>query len=290
MRKSKIDLVQLQADFDARPERVFSQSDLVSIFAICAQTWNLPRSMTPRKFIDMLLNHTKISEVTLPSKHYTSIVRYVWGDGISPISLALSIKRDAFCCHGSAMRIHGLGGDAENIFVNSEQSEKAPNRGSLTQEAIHRAFRNEQRRSKLIYTYLGSTITVLNGKNSGRLEVEPASLPSGEHVHVTSLERTLIDITVRPAYAGGIVQVLEAFRTARGRVSIEKMLRILKTLDYTYPFHQSIGFYMKRCGFPNADQYLVKKLGTPFDFYLGYGLQDPAFDTDFRVFFPKQLK
>lgn len=33
-------------------------------------------------------------------------------------------------------------------------------------------------------------------------------------IRVTDLERTLIDIAVRPAYSGGVFEVLEAFKNA----------------------------------------------------------------------------
>jgi hypothetical protein len=56
-----------------------------------------------------------------------------WGDKVSPVSLALSIKKDAFFSHGSAMWKHGLGEDSKNIFINKEQSKKPQNSGDLTQ-------------------------------------------------------------------------------------------------------------------------------------------------------------
>jgi hypothetical protein len=286
--ESRIKLADLTAYFESRPERVFSQSDLFSIFSSYRLDWNLPRKMNEASFIEMLRRRTKMSEIGLTSR-YRPLLRYVWGTKVSLISIALSIKRGAFCSRGTAMWIHGLGGDEHHIYVNREQSEKPRNSGVLMQDAIDRAFRNEQRRTKLIYQHLDATIVVLNGKNSGRLEVESAKTPSGEHVEVTSLERTLVDITVRPAYAGGISSVLASFRLARGRVSVIKLLQILKALDYTYPFHQSIGFYLKRSEYTKDDQDLVRELGTRFNFYLGHGIKDPAFDEEFRVFFPKSF-
>jgi hypothetical protein len=119
-----------------------------------------------------------------------------------------------------------LGGKERPIYVNSEQSEKPANRNKLTQEAIDRAFLREQRKSKLVYKYKDTEIIVLNAKNSHRLEVELGKTPSGEQVAVTSLERTLVDITVRPAYAGGISNVLVSFNRARPRASAKKILHI----------------------------------------------------------------
>jgi hypothetical protein len=45
--------------------------------------------------------------------------------------------------------------------------------------------------------------------------VEIAVHPEALGIPVTNLERTLIDITVRPDYAGGVQNVLDAFRIAR---------------------------------------------------------------------------
>jgi hypothetical protein len=290
MAKSQINLTALEVAFEHRPERVFSQSDLASIFTFGRFDWNLPRSMNLQTFIQMLLRRTKMSQVRMTSTEYAPLSRYVWGTDVAPVLLALSIRTKAYCSHGAAMWIHDLGGDGRHIFVNCEQSEKPPNRGFLTQEGIDRAFRNEQRRSKLVYSYRGARIVVLSGKNSGRLEVEPAKTPSGEQVEVTSLERTLVDITVRPAYAGGISHVLRSFQAASGKASAKKILHILKTLDYTYPFHQAIGFYMKRSEYSKADQDLIKEMGAQFNFYLAHGLKDPVFDEEFKVFFPKSLR
>jgi hypothetical protein len=290
MPKTRIDLTKLNSYFASQPERVFVGSDLSKIFMIRSKEWNLPASMTPRAFIEILVSRTKMSEVKLTSPLYPGLVRYVWGPDLSQVSIALSVRRDAYYSHGSAMWIHGLGGNAREMFVNSEQTEKAPNKGLLTQDSIHRAFRKEQRQSRLIYHLHDTKITVLNGKNTGRLEVQTTRAPSGERVDVTSLERTLIDITVRPAYAGGVLQVMDAFRLAHGRASINKLLSILKKLGYKYPVHQSIGFYLKRTGYSETDRDSVRQLGTRFDFYLCYGLKDPAFDTDWKIFFPRTLE
>ncbi len=83
--------------------------------------------------------------------------------------IQLSIKRGAYCSHATAMYVHGLGGDANTLFINSEQSEKPVFDSELTQEAIDRAFRNRQRTSKLVYRYRNTSIAVLSGKHTHRL-------------------------------------------------------------------------------------------------------------------------
>ena len=241
MPKSKINVFHLTQYFANSSDRAFSLSDLESLFMDKAQEWNLPPSMNPQTFVQMLLRRTKLRELRLPSPTYSSLLRYGWRGEISPISIAISIKDDAFFSHGSAMWIHGLGQDEKNIFINIEQSQKPRNSGRLTQDAIHRAFQNQQRRSKRTYEYQHTTITVLNGKHTGRIDVAPSTSPSGHKVDVTSLERTLIDITVRPGYSGEVRGVLQAFRLVKNRISVHKLIALLDKLDYTYPYHQSIG-------------------------------------------------
>jgi hypothetical protein len=63
-------------------------------------------------------------------------------------------------------------------------------------------------------------------------------------------------------------------------------LATLRTLDYVYPYHQSIGFLMERAGFGATKLKRLRELGSEFDFYLGYGLKDPVLDSSWRVFHP----
>jgi len=177
------------------------------------------------------------------------------------------------------MWTHGLSDDKKHISLNNGQSEKPRNRGSLVQQAIDRAFQNQQRRSKLTYIYQGTTITLLNGKHTGRIDIETVKTPTGQEVEVTSLERTLIDITVRPAYSGGIPRVLEVYKRARDGVSIAKLIVLLAKFNYTYPYHQSIGFYLKRARYSESDQLLAKASGVQFNFYRCHGPRNPAFDS-----------
>ena len=61
---------------------------------------------------------------------------------------------------------------------------------------------------------------MLSGKHTNDLEVQKALLSNGAKVRVTSVERTFIDITVRPTYAGGVHQVLESYRRAKGKPQV----------------------------------------------------------------------
>jgi hypothetical protein len=287
--KIKMDLVAQY--FASKPEEVLDDAELERLFMDKFHEWNLPPSMTPYSFIQMLLTRSSLEKLHLRSKHYSSLVLYNWKGAATPFTVALFLQSNqAFFSHASAMWIHGLGENNKQIFVNKEQSPKPTRASSLSQESIDWAFQNQQRRSKMAYQYKGSTITILNGKNTGRADVETTTAPTGQEVDVTSKERTLIDIVVRPAYSGGVAQVLEAYRRARGRVSVPNMLKLLDRFDYAYPYHQSIGFYLKKAQYGEEDQRLAKTKDVMFNFYLSHALRNPSFDPEWKIYFPQSLK
>jgi hypothetical protein len=96
----------------------------------------------------------------------------------------------------------------------------------------------------------------------------------GATLRVTGIDRTLIDIAVRPAYAGGVFQVLDAYRGAKHRASVGNILAALKALDYMYPYHQAIAFYMQHAGWPASRYDRLKKLGLEHDFYLAHDIRE----------------
>jgi len=290
MKKAEADFHSIARHFENEPNEVYALSDLEAIWIEHGKEWNFPKKATVDSFVQALLDHG-LRELRLQSPHYSSILRYVWGNNAPSISVAISIMRNgAYFSHASAMWIHGLGGDEKNIFVNKEQAEKPRYSNTLSQEAIHRAFRRPQRRSQMFYEYLDTTITLLSGKHTGRLGVEVARAPSGHEVEVTSVERTLIDATVRPEYAGGVDSVLKAYRLAATRASLDKLSALLDQLDYIYPYRQSVGFYLEKAGYPDTDKLLTTADTTRFDFYISHALRDAEFDPKWRIFFPKTLK
>jgi hypothetical protein len=86
-----------------------------------------------------------------------------------------------------------------------------------------------------------------------------------------------------------VYQVLAAYEGAKDRVSVNTLIAVLKKLDYKYPYHQAIGFYMTRAGYDAKRIGRLKDLGLDFDFYLDYGIANPAYDKAWRLYYPQGL-
>jgi hypothetical protein len=275
---------------DKSGTRVFWLSDLGTILVEHRANWRLAKNTTAAAFADFLIQKSELSrhEMNAINHPASSVVRFVWRRA-SPYQLALSLKRGAYLSHATAMFLHGLTEQIPfQLYVNSEQSPK-PTSGHLTQQGITNAFARKQRESTFIFQFDNSQARLLWGKNTGRLEVGEIEHDGGI-LDITKLERTLIDIAVRPSYAGGVFQVLEAYRKAKDRMSTGILMTTLKKLDYVYPYHQAIGFYMQRAGYSEQQYGRLRTLGLEYDFYLTYDLRDKDFDPEWRLFFPKSLQ
>jgi hypothetical protein len=256
------------AFFDIQPPAIYSRSQLAEVFSLNRADWRLRHFGGFGKTVRFLVENTPFCEFQLHSERYGDKFRYAWGN-CSPYRLGLSLKTAAFLSHGTAAHLHGLTKDL--------------------QESIDRAFQHVQRRSNYILSCNDWLFILLNGKNSGRLGVATVQSQEGFQVEVTDLERTLIDLTVRPSYAGGVRVVLEAYEQARPRVCVDKLFDYLQRLDYVYPYHQAVGFYMQHAGYSTAQISQLKGLGLGFNFYLTHAMKDPKFDLDWKIFYPTGL-
>lgn len=218
------------------------------------------------------------------------IVRYANGI-VNPIQVALSIGATTHLSHWTALHLHGLlNKSSPFIYVTWEQGKKPYQKSSQPdQTAVDRAFSNPQRVSNTIYKWKDYPIQLLKGKYSEETGI--IMLPyEGSKLAVTDIERTLIDCTVRPGYAGGIPNLIDAFKAARDKVSVEKLYNHLKTLDFIYPYHQSLGFLMQHTAYPPEELKRFKALPRKIRFYLDYAMHAKVFNEEWNIYIPRELK
>ncbi len=280
----------VSATLDEQERRVFRSQDLQKLFQQHRDEWGILSPVTWKSFLEFLENDLGLKKITLKGPKYQQrFVRYLWREPTA-LEVAASLRSTAYLCHASAVFVHGLTRKLPSIlYVNYEQSEKPKPTGELTQANVDRAFRSKQRESAFAFAYEKFTIVLLSGKNTDHLEVQNLSIASGIKAPVTSLERTLIDIAVRPAYAGGVQQVLDAYRRAKAKVSIPKLLATLHELDHVYPYHQAIGFYMERAGYPRNQLSRLKDLGLDLTFYLAHNMREKERNDSWRLYHPKGM-
>ncbi len=275
---------------DQQPQRVFLGSELKSILSQMRDEWRLALSTYATDFFRFLEGPDKLQTVTMkfPSRKE---VRYVWRSA-PKAEILLTLRPKCYFSHYTAMQMHELTEqDAKVVYVNFEQSPK-PSGGNLSQESIDRAFRGKQRMAQTVAKLGDLNVFLLNGKHTGYIGIETRSVRWGEDdettVRLTDVERTLIDIAVRPNYAGGPDEVLKAYSRAGDRASANRLAAYLQKMRYVYPYHQAIGFYMERSGgfAESAITRFRDRFEIEFDFYLAYGLKKTRYDPRWRLHVP----
>jgi len=291
MKKSRLKIAKpdIQKSFESFPSRVLSRSQIDKILSSNRVFWRVSASTSSQDFIDFMLKETKLKLIRFkfPSR---SILRYVWGNA-SIYEIVLSLKSESYFTHFTAMYLQELTEQIpKTIYLNFEQLPRYRVNRKLTQKRIDFAFRKPWRVSKNKALYKDYNVCILNGMFTDKLGVIKTRSPNGETISVTNIERTLIDITVRLTYSGGVFEVLKAYKLAKGKVSINKLAAMLNKLNYIYPYHQAIGFYLEKAGVYRATQInLMRKFETKYDFYLTHQMKDMSYSKKWRLYFPKGL-
>jgi hypothetical protein len=277
------------AHLDSLPNSVFAPKDLAHILAEQRAGWRLTQAMRVEEFTEFLVKHTKLKRYRFPFPARTE-ERFAWGN-VHILQVLLALKPDAYFSHFTAVRMHGLTEQLpKTVYVNHEQARRSA-RVTLTQEAIDSSFQQPQRVSNNIVEAHEVRVCLLNGMNTdlAGVELRDVAWDSADNVpvRVTNLERTLIDIAVRPDYAGGVAEVLNAYGNARDSASVNRLVAILRKAAFIYPYHQAIGFYLTRAGYRPSAVDLLRSLPMNVDFYLTHAMNETDYVAEWRIHVPK---
>jgi predicted transcriptional regulator of viral defense system len=268
-------------------KNVFTYNDLSEILKLNREKWRLAGVTRKSDFIEFIVEKKMLKEIEI--KLINKITnRYILKNATN-YEIALSLRKDSYLSHYSAMFVHGLTDNViKNIYTNLEQSKKPKRDSSLTQERIDMAYSRPMRMTRNIAKFSQIEAYLLNGKNLNRLEV--IEYPYNDIIlPMTSMERTLIDIAIRPNYSGGVNEVLNAYQMAKGRFSANRLVATLKAMNYIYPYHQVIGFYLERTGYKKELIRLLEKIPINYKFYLTYQIKNKDYSKKWNLYFPKGL-
>lgn len=275
--------------FSQKAPRVMKPRQLGEILSHERRGWRLAQNTTIDKFIAFLTKSADLKRYLFefPSRPETL---FVWGE-VPLFEILQHIKAKSYFSHYTAMRMHGLTEQVPKIIYISHERSTARTRSELSQAAIDEAFQRPTRISNNAIDFGDQRIVLLNSAFTGELGVIDNTIQHGLEasvsVRATNLERTLIDAAVRPAYSGGVFEVAKAFELAKDMLSVNSMGAMLKKLDFAYPYHQVIGFYLERAGYRASTLDLLRRFPTKFDFYLTHGMTETSFNKTWRVHVPK---
>lgn len=274
--------------FDQSGKYAFTFEELSQTLYDFRSKWGIAKTVRLDYFIQ-LLKENGLNEIKF-QWFGKDIRRFNWRNKASDFQIIQAIKPTGYFNFYSAMEFHGLTDQIpEVIYFNSEQSsEGARGRGStLTQEGIDRAFSKPPRRTKNVTTFQDKTLIMLNGMNTDRLGV----ISTERGFSITDPTRTLIDSMVRPQYCGGPEEVLEALKRALddSLTSTNQLLAYLKKLDYVYPYHQVMGFYLDHLGVKSPILNIIGSMEKNFDFYLYHDVKNPTYNEKWRLYVPSFL-
>lgn len=290
MTKTRIQIAKsdIVAHFDSLKSPVLRLKEIAAILSEKRGFWRLAQSTHTAHFIKFLSQNSKLKKFEFEFPHRPETC-YTWGD-VPLLEVLLHLKPGGYFSHYTAVRMHGLTEQVpKSVYLTVERSTPTPAGTVIDQQQINEAFARPPRVSNNVFDLAGRRIYLLGGQQTKNLGVVTQEVNDGEATvvgRVTDLERTLIDITVRPFYAGGVFEVAKAFELAQPRASINKLVAMLKRLNFIYPVHQAIGYYAERAGYKASQLDLLKRLPMEHDFFLSHAMTDTSYVKQWRLFVP----
>lgn len=277
----------IKKEIDLNKENVFGLDQLNNILYSNRRDWKIPITVDLEDFIYFCLNNNILIDCSLmfPKKKIRRYMKYK--KPAYKEEVALSLSNSAYFSHYSAVMIHDLSYNVvKHLYVSTELSKKKLASQPLLQQNIDKAFRNKMRITKRIAEYQNSYIYWLESKNYNRLGVIEKN-----NYRYTDLERTLLDILMRPSYSGGIKEVIDIFSKAKDNLSISKLYKYIRKMSPIYPYHQSLGFILEYIGLSGKLVDMFEKLGCFYDFYLDYNMdvEKCNYSKKWRVYYPNYL-
>lgn len=281
--------------FSQGPE-ILRASDFASFFDQNRTFWRLAQRTTLREFSNFMVEKSDLRRITIQFPQQV-VSGYTWGN-VPLWETLLGLVKDSYYSHYTAVRIHGLTEQLpKTIYLSREKHRAESSRKEAPplypQEKIDGAFQRPPRMSsnQVELEEEGVRVMLLETASHEGLGISTGEVNFGGErplrLRYTNLERTMIDIVVRPFYAGGVFEVAKAFENAKGQLSVNAMRAMLKQLRFGYPYHQAIGYYLERAGYRSSQVELFRREPMERDFYLIHAMGRTTYNSSWRLHVPE---
>ena len=211
------------------------------------------------------------------------------GASVDIFDLASTRSRSSYFSYYSAIYLNSLTLQIpKQIFLTLERKYDPNNVSSkeISQEIIDKAFATPPRITNNKRYYKNCSVNLIHGQGQNNIGVTTFR----EIYKVSDIVRTLIDASVRPFYCGGVTQVLEAFIKAKNKLNIDKLFNYYSQMNFIYPYHNIIGFYLEHSGYNKSEIDSFKKIkDNSKKIYLTYNMHNPILSKEWNIFYPKGL-
>lgn len=201
----------------------------------------LPGYLKFEDFKKNLIRDKIIIEVESSENH---IAPKYWNSNSSLEEFSCNIYDGAYLSYFSALTKHQLTQQIpKTIFISVDRKRRNKERTTtkeLEQENVDYAFSSVKKKSTESFKINNTSLVII------RRPAFPdnVGVKKQGHVKYTDLERTLIDIAVRPEYSGGFFSVSSAYRKAGRNIDVDKLFWYSERMDFIYPYQQLFGFYL----------------------------------------------
>ncbi len=285
MRISTLDIAKLSivSYFSGITPLILKNKEIFNALSTMRTNWHLASAVSPTKFVNYLIKEKIFNKIVFNFPNRREM-RFVKGK-VDIYQVLSTLNNRGYLSHLTALELNNLSSERSmQLFWNVEQRKKILNSRINSQDSIDTAFRNKSRTTHNICEYNGYMIYGISGMFTDNLGVIEK-----DNIRYTDLERTLIDIMVRPQYSGGIINVLKIFGKAKERVRLKKLTEYYKKIKYVYPYHQSIGFYLERTNYPIEFIDTFSKIKKRYNFYLDNQIAHPKYSKKWQLYYPSEL-
>lgn len=270
---------------DDRHYKVLNNKEFEELVSMINSLWGL-KSYSRNKVKDFLFSNNYVYKDILDGNTESGVFVFR-NTEFDDFDIASTRSRNSFFSHYSALFIHNLTIQfPKQIYLTWERINYKPNiNNQILQSSLDAAFNKPPRITTNKRVYKRFTINQINGQSQHSIGI----VPFREVYTVSDIERTLIDIAVRPFYSGGVTQVLGAFRNAISIIDPEKLFDYYSKMHFSYPYHQAIGFYLEKAGYSESDYRRFLELPMNLNFYLTYNMVSKDYSEKWKLFTPKGL-